>query len=77
MANRKDPQGSKQCIGEEANPGEGQMHIVRQEARTSSIGDVVVQWPEFMEEIISLSQLSLQLINQIISLFQLSLQLIS
>jgi magnesium chelatase subunit I len=30
-----------------------EMHIVRQEARTSSIGDVVVQWPEFMEEIIS------------------------
>jgi len=29
MANRKDPQGSKQCIGEDANPGEGQMHIVR------------------------------------------------
>jgi magnesium chelatase subunit I len=30
-----------------------EMHIVRQEARPSSIGDVVVQWPEFMEEIIS------------------------
>jgi magnesium chelatase subunit I len=30
-----------------------EMHIVRQEARTSSIGNVVVQWPEFMEEIIS------------------------
>lgn len=30
-----------------------EMHIVRQEARASSIGDVVVQWPEFMEEIIS------------------------
>jgi magnesium chelatase subunit I len=30
-----------------------EMHIVRQEARASSIGDVTVQWPEFMEEIIS------------------------
>ncbi|CAB4817855.1 unannotated protein [freshwater metagenome] len=30
-----------------------EMDIVRQEARPSSIGDVQVQWPEFMEEIIT------------------------
>ena len=30
-----------------------EMDIVRQEARPSSIGDVHVQWPEFMEEIIT------------------------
>jgi len=30
-----------------------EMDIVRQEARSSSIGDVHVQWPEFMEEIIT------------------------
>ena len=30
-----------------------EMDIVRQEARSSSIGDVNVQWPEFMEEIIT------------------------
>jgi magnesium chelatase subunit I len=30
-----------------------EMDIVRQEARSSSIGDVHVQWPDFMEEIIT------------------------
>lgn len=32
---------------------ETEMSIVRQEARTSSIGDVVVTWPSFMEEIVT------------------------
>ena len=32
---------------------ETEMNIVRQEARTSSIGDVVVTWPSFMEEIVA------------------------
>lgn len=32
---------------------ETEMNIVRQEARTSSIGDVVVTWPSFMEEIVT------------------------
>jgi magnesium chelatase subunit I len=32
---------------------ETEMNIVRQEARTSSIGNVVVTWPSFMEEIIT------------------------
>ena len=32
---------------------ETEMNIVRQEARTSSIGDVVVTWPSFMEEVVT------------------------
>ena len=32
---------------------ETEMNIVRQEARTSSIGNVVVTWPSFMEEIVT------------------------
>ena len=32
---------------------ETELSIVRQEARTSSIGDVVVTWPSFMEEIVT------------------------
>jgi magnesium chelatase subunit I len=32
---------------------ETEMNIVRQEARTSSIGSVVVTWPSFMEEIVT------------------------
>ena len=32
---------------------ETEMNIVRQEARTSSIGDVVVIWPSFMEEVVT------------------------
>ena len=30
-----------------------EMNIVRQEARTSSIGNVVVTWPSFMEEVVT------------------------
>ncbi len=32
---------------------ETEMHIVRQEARESTIGNVVVTWPSFMEEIVT------------------------
>jgi magnesium chelatase subunit I len=32
---------------------ETEMNIVRQEARTSSIGNVVVTWPSFMEEVVT------------------------
>ena len=32
---------------------ETEMHIVRQEARESNIGNVVVTWPSFMEEIVT------------------------
>lgn len=32
---------------------ETEMHIVRQEARDSTIGNVVVSWPTFMEEIVT------------------------
>ena len=32
---------------------ETEMNIVRQEARASSIGNVVVTWPPFMEEIVT------------------------